>query len=308
MPKGIYQRTPGQKKQLIIQLSQYIGLEGSKNPMYGNPRQKDIRERISEKLKGRYAGDKNPFWGKSHSEEVRAKIRLKRKEQIISEETRKKISIMMKGKFAGEKHPMWGKHHSPETLLKLSKSQKEEKHWAWGTHLNAERCKQMAASMKGKHLSRETRLKMSESSKRENLSIETRNKLSESHKGERNHFHRDIYTGENNPRWLGGKSFEPYTTEWRRELKESIRDRDGHECCLCNIPENGRKHHAHHIDYDKKNCHPINLITLCNQCHPKTNTNRNYWTNYFRSLMGHIATNMSSCVGSNVDNVELQMH
>ena len=36
-----------------------------------------------------------------------------------------------------------------------------------------------------------------------------------------------------------------------------------------------------HIDYDKLNCNPDNLISLCNSCHSKTNYNRNYWINYF---------------------------
>lgn len=36
-----------------------------------------------------------------------------------------------------------------------------------------------------------------------------------------------------------------------------------------------------HIDYNKKNCNPKNLITLCRKCHSKTNSNRDYWINYF---------------------------
>ena len=36
-----------------------------------------------------------------------------------------------------------------------------------------------------------------------------------------------------------------------------------------------------HIDYDKKNCNPENLITLCNHCNIKVNKNRDYWTKHF---------------------------
>jgi len=36
-----------------------------------------------------------------------------------------------------------------------------------------------------------------------------------------------------------------------------------------------------HIDYNKKNCNPDNLITLCHSCHSKTNHNRNYWVKKF---------------------------
>ena len=37
-----------------------------------------------------------------------------------------------------------------------------------------------------------------------------------------------------------------------------------------------------HIDYDKDNLDPKNLISLCKSCHMKTNHNRAYWINYFK--------------------------
>ena len=84
---------------------------------------------------------------------------------------------------------------------------------------------------------------------------------------------------EENPNWRGGISFEPYSTEWTRELKERIRDRDGHICQMCGA----RGKHVHHVDYDKKNCDSKNLVTLCNSCHSKTNFNREYWVEYFQN-------------------------
>jgi 5-methylcytosine-specific restriction endonuclease McrA len=41
---------------------------------------------------------------------------------------------------------------------------------------------------------------------------------------------------------------------------------------------------VHHIDYDKDNLSPNNLITLCRRCHVKTNNNRDFWRNYFVSI------------------------
>jgi 5-methylcytosine-specific restriction endonuclease McrA len=41
---------------------------------------------------------------------------------------------------------------------------------------------------------------------------------------------------------------------------------------------------VHHIDYDKKNSNPKNLITLCVSCNFKVNFERSYWENYFKSL------------------------
>lgn len=66
-------------------------------------------------------------------------------------------------------------------------------------------------------------------------------------------------------------------------LKKSIRQRDNYACQLCGKTEQKREFSVHHVDYNKANCHPSNLITLCDTCHPKTHYNRAYWTEYFRS-------------------------
>ncbi len=94
---------------------------------------------------------------------------------------------------------------------------------------------------------------------------------------------------ENHPRWLGGKSFEPYSIDWDKKLKDSIRKRDGYKCKICGIGQKNltgktKKLSVHHIDYNKKNCSPDNLITLCNSCHVRTNTNRKYWSQFFQKI------------------------
>jgi hypothetical protein len=83
--------------------------------------------------------------------------------------------------------------------------------------------------------------------------------------------------GDKNPAWNGGSSFEPYSIDWTDTLKRSIRERDHYICQLCSQYGN----YVHHIDYNKKNCNPSNLITLCVGCNSKVNKNRNYWLNYF---------------------------
>ena len=45
-----------------------------------------------------------------------------------------------------------------------------------------------------------------------------------------------------------------------------------------------------HIDYDKNNCNPDNLITLCYKCHLKTRDNRKEWVIYFENRKGCKAT------------------
>jgi len=93
--------------------------------------------------------------------------------------------------------------------------------------------------------------------------------------------------GKLSPIWQGGKSFEPYGLEFNEELREVIRNRDRRKCFICEKTEleNGRKLMVHHIDYDKRNNDPKNLITLCHSCHSKTNYNRDYWINYFNEII-----------------------
>ena len=83
----------------------------------------------------------------------------------------------------------------------------------------------------------------------------------------------DHQRGSKSPGWQGGKSFEPYGPEFNEELKKSVRERDGNTCTICGKPGD----RVHHIDYDKKNSSPDNLITLCISCHGKTGSRRKYW-------------------------------
>ena len=87
--------------------------------------------------------------------------------------------------------------------------------------------------------------------------------------------------GTRNPNWNGGTSFEPYPTTWTNRLREMIRERDGRKCRVCGVEENGSRHDVHHCDYDKKNIGAGNLVTLCPECHGKTNGHRDEWIKFF---------------------------
>lgn len=89
--------------------------------------------------------------------------------------------------------------------------------------------------------------------------------------------------GKDHYNWQGGKSFEPYGLEFNNDLKEVIRNRDRRKCFICEISEldTREKLHCHHIDYDKTNNNPSNLISLCRSCHLKTNYHRQNWARYF---------------------------
>lgn len=95
------------------------------------------------------------------------------------------------------------------------------------------------------------------------------------------------FAGEKHPNWKGGKSFEPYAIEFNNQLKELIRQRDNYQCqrCGCSERENMRKLAVHHIDYDKKNCLPSNLFSLCCGCNSLVNENRGYWEQCFKEKM-----------------------
>lgn len=82
--------------------------------------------------------------------------------------------------------------------------------------------------------------------------------------------------------WQGGKSFETYSVDWKKSLKISIRERDHYQCQMCGERQDDEALSVHHIDYNKKNCDPNNLISLCRICHSKTNHNREYWIEYFK--------------------------
>lgn len=98
--------------------------------------------------------------------------------------------------------------------------------------------------------------------------------------------------GEENPNWRGGLSFEPYPLGWNNTFKEQIRYRDGYRCQnpICGIPETecNRKLSVHHIDYNKENINPINLISLCSKCHAKTTVYKpekvKYWIDYYTGV------------------------
>lgn len=93
--------------------------------------------------------------------------------------------------------------------------------------------------------------------------------------------------GEKHPFWRGGISGERYPIEFNDELKENVLNRDNYECKICNMLDEehiliyGYHLNIHHIDYIKKNSYMDNLISLCHQCHGRTNYNREYWLDYF---------------------------
>ena len=88
--------------------------------------------------------------------------------------------------------------------------------------------------------------------------------------------------GAKNPWWNGGNHNPCYPERWKT-IREEVRERDNRTCQLCGKSEtdNGKKLDVHHIDYNKKNLDKRNLISLCKNCHPMTNVNREFWKEWF---------------------------
>lgn len=120
----------------------------------------------------------------------------------------------------------------------------------------------------GIKLSKETREKMSLSATGKQKTKEARKNMSMAKKGIKK---------EQNIQWTESE----YTLDWTETLRRSIRERDNYVCRLCLKPQGDIAHCVHHIDYMKQNNDPKNLITLCNECHGKTNFSRDWWINFF---------------------------
>jgi hypothetical protein len=172
----------------------------------------------------------------------------------FSDESCKRMSEAHIGIQAGENHPMFGKKMSPETKQKLLMAN-------LGKKQSPEQIKNRFDSRAGYKHSPDTKLKIAIAN-----------------------------TGEGNGQWKGGISKEPYPTVWSFRLRESIRERDNRECQICGKRENGKHHDVHHIDYNKMNIDPVNLISVCHYCHGKTNYNREKWQDFFLSKIRILKT------------------
>lgn len=70
------------------------------------------------------------------------------------------------------------------------------------------------------------------------------------------------------------------------KLKPKIRKRDNYTCQLCKDKHDKSSKYldVHHMDYNKKNNIPENLICLCHTCNIHVNRFRSFWTLFFQEL------------------------
>jgi len=227
-------------------------------------------------------------WGYVFSDEHRKKLSdshkghipwNKGKTGVYSDEIKKRISQTLTGRIGpnkgrkfskkwrenigkaqvGRKSPMKGKQHSEEAKVKISEAGKGRKHSEiWKENIkktladpkiNVPRIKKIIESMN----SPEVLIKIS---------------------------------GPNGSNWRGGIQAEPYCDIWiDREYKQSILGRDNYQCQNFDCFGKSKRLVLHHIDYDKKNCHPWNLITLCNSCNCRANYNQEMWQSFYQGYI-----------------------
>lgn len=210
-----------------------------------------------------------------------------------------------------ENHPLYGKKHSEESKKRMSNTRKnylnEGKITIWNTlpkikiicgickkdffvissNLTAKYCSQECFGKsisgripwnKGVPRKEETKIKISDTKKQ----LVKGGKIKSWNKG---------ITGSNSHSWKGGLSNKPYTFDFNKRFKETIRDRDNYCCKLCNIFEEDhlklykKRLSIHHIDYDKTLSIKENCITLCNRCNSLANKDREIWTKHFQELL-----------------------
>ncbi len=225
----------------------------------------ETKRKISKTLKGHKHSEETKRKiskgnkGKKLSKEVIEKVRLANLGHIVTKETRKKIS---------KSHI--GIKHTEETKRKISKKIK-------GRKLSKEHKREISKALKGKSKTKEHNRKNSQTTKKYFNDPENLIK------------HSCAIQKVKRKDWKGFVSVEPYCDVWSdEEYKESIRQRDNYQCqnpdCW-KIVKRKEKLCIHHIDYNKKNCKPDNLITLCRSCNTRANANREFHFNFYKNII-----------------------
>lgn len=199
--------------------------------------------------------------GRKLSEEHCKNISEGLKGHPTSEETKRKISQTQVGRVQSEQQ----KKKATKALRQFWKSPEAE-----------ETRKQMSESSKGQKHSNVTKTKISRANKGNKHTEETKQKMSERRKGKA--------TGAKHPAWMGEDHNRTYPEAFFRVRKQILK-RDGGKCLNPGCWGTSSRISVHHIDYDKNNNNPENLITVCMSCNNRANKGREFWIAYYRKLM-----------------------
>ena len=211
----------------------------------------------------------------------------------MTDESKQKIKFSLIGNVRA-----LGSHRSEEMIKKMAESKRGSLHPNFGKHLSEETRQKISFANKLRPpLSEQSRIKRSISLKKVVHTPEWNANVGASKKGfnmteeQKKKIRNTLagkYCGDKNGNWKGGISFEPYCPKFNREFKERVRAFFGYKCVECGTPQNGEKLSVHHVNFNKKTCCDNSIplfVTLCRNCHMKTNHNRPYWEQHFTSLI-----------------------
>ena len=248
------------------------------NSLKGKKHTEDQNKRKSERMKQYWNGkktsiplDEYPFCECGCGE----RVTKPHNKFILGHHTRVIDCVWQRG-FTKDTHP---------SLRKLSKKLKgRTKDNNSSIKSQSEKMKNKIPWMKGRKHTEESKIKMSNSIKRLNL-IPWNKGLDKTISKRILKMSKKI-SGENSPVWKGGISCEPYCEQWvDKEYKESIKERDGYKCLNPDCNKTSERLCIHHIDYIKKNCHPLNLITICTSCNMRANFDREWYTAWYKAII-----------------------
>jgi len=191
---------------------------------------------------------------------------VKRKLSISNKKTHAKPEVVK------EKKERWKR-------LRKEISKKHKERWAKNPEMKVVASKRLKKLWKKEEYREKFSQKWTEEQKKE---IGRRSKAAWTK--ERRELQSKTRCGPDNNNWRGGISNLPYCFEWTDDLKEYVKERDGDKCQNPDGCDN-KNLAVHHIDYDKQNCNPSNLITLCMNCNSKANGNRDFWKNLYRDMI-----------------------